>query len=123
MHLSASIDLASVVIDCPDGATLAAFYAEIVDGRASAPLPGWGSVDLPAGGRLDFQSVPAYRPPTWPGLPPTTQMHLDFHVEDLDAAEERVLAAGASKSRYQPHHSQRIYLDPAGHPFCLSLAS
>jgi len=30
-----------------------------------------------------------------------------------------VLAAGATKAETQPGESFRVYLDPAGHPFCL----
>ena len=47
-------------------------------------------------------------------------MHLDFDVDDLDATEVRVLAAGASKYRIQPNDHCRVYADPVGHPFCLS---
>ena len=47
------------------------------------------------------------------------QAHLDFDVEDADAAEARVLAAGATKFDYQPGDHFRVYADPAGHPFCL----
>ena len=48
------------------------------------------------------------------------QMHLDFDVDDLDAAEAIVLAAGATKHDVQPNDHCRVYIDPAGHPFCLS---
>jgi hypothetical protein len=48
------------------------------------------------------------------------QMHLDFDVDDLDAAEVRVLAAGATKHPVQPGQTFRVYVDPAGHPFCLT---
>jgi hypothetical protein len=33
-----------------------------------------------------------------------------------------VLALGAEKAEFQPHPGFRVYLDPAGHPFCLVLA-
>ncbi len=46
---------------------------------------------------MDFQTVPGYAPPTWPDLTSSIQMHLDFHVDDLEAAEARVLAAGAAR--------------------------
>jgi hypothetical protein len=43
-------------------------------------------------------------------------------VPDIDAAEPAVLAAGATLHEHQPSEtgSFRVYLDPAGHPFCLS---
>ena len=40
-------------------------------------------------------------------------------VPDLDAAEPAVLALGARKHDVQPGETFRVYLDPAGHPFCL----
>ncbi|HJO83206.1 MAG TPA: VOC family protein, partial [SAR202 cluster bacterium] len=42
-------------------------------------------------------------------------LHLDITVEDLDAAEDLVVEAGAVLAEYQPQDG----LDPAGHPFCL----
>ena len=43
----------------------------------------------------------------------------DFDVDDPDAAEARVLAAGATKLDFEPNDHWRVYADPAGHPFCL----
>jgi hypothetical protein len=44
-------------------------------------------------------------------------------VGDIDTAEEQVLALGANKHAFQPTADTgepwRVYLDPAGHPFCL----
>ena len=43
-------------------------------------------------------------------------------VDDVDAAEPAVLALGATKTAEQPgvpDGNWRVYLDPAGHPFCL----
>jgi hypothetical protein len=48
-------------------------------------------------------------------------MHLDVIVDDLDAAEVAVLDLGATKHPHQPGTSFRVFLDPAGHPFCLGL--
>ena len=50
-------------------------------------------------------------------------MHLDIEVDDLDAAGARAVAAGATLAGYQPQDDVRVYLDPAGHPFCLFLPS
>ncbi len=51
------------------------------------------------------------------------QAHLDFTVNDLNEAELQVLALGAQKAPVQPGESWRVFLDPAGHPFCLVQAS
>jgi hypothetical protein len=45
--------------------------------------------------------------------------HLDVLVPDLDAAEPAVLALGAAKHEHQAGTSFRVFVDPAGHPFCL----
>ncbi len=37
----------------------------------------------------------------------------------LEAAGALVVAAGAVLADYQPQDDVRVYLDPAGHPFCL----
>jgi len=45
--------------------------------------------------------------------------NLNVIVEDLDAGEEAVLKLGATKHEHQPGTTFRVFLDPAGHPFCL----
>jgi hypothetical protein len=80
----------------------------------------WATIKGP-GGRIDFQTVPNHTPPTWPDTASPMQMHLDFFVYDLPAAEARVLAAGATKFAFQPNADHcHVFADPAGHPFCLT---
>jgi hypothetical protein len=68
-----------------------------------------------------FQRVDDYQPPQWPGQGPPQQSHLDFEVDDLDVAEAELLRLGASGASDQPHASYaRVFLDPAGHPFCVT---
>lgn len=114
-----AITLSSVALECPDVAALAGFYAEITGGRITYVDEQWATMRCP-GGRLDFQSAPGYQAPTWPDPASSIQMHLDFDVDDLDAAEARVIAAGASRFDVQPNSHCRVYADPVGHPFCLS---
>jgi predicted enzyme related to lactoylglutathione lyase len=107
------------VYDCPDAAALAAFYAGLL-GWHTTTEDGW--VDIrPADGSacLSFQTVADYRAPQWPGQESPQQIHLDVVVDDLDAAEPEVLALGATKAEHQPGTTFRVFLDPAGHPFCL----
>jgi hypothetical protein len=73
------------------------------------------------GGRIDFQTAPGYTPPTWPDPASSMQLHLDFVVDDLAAAEVRVLTAGATKYADQPNADHcLVFADPVGHPFCLT---
>jgi hypothetical protein len=118
--MSDSIKLSSVALDCPNAGKLAAFYADITGGKVTFLHESWATVNGP-GGRFDFQTARGYIPPNWPDPTSSMQMHLDFYVDDLDAAEARVLAAGATKYDFQPNDDHcYVYADPAGHPFCLS---
>lgn len=112
--------LGTVVLDCADPVALARFYAAITGWPASTDDPGWTQVE-PAGGgmAIAFQQVDDYRAPEWPGQAQPQQFHLDFYLADLDAGEAAVLALGAVKHEHQPGTGFRVYLDPAGHPFCL----
>lgn len=114
------IRLSAVTVDCPDAIRLAKFYAGITGGTLTRLGDEWACVLSPAG-RINFQTVPGYTPPAWPDPASSIMMHLDFLVEDRDAAEARVLAAGATKYDFQPNGEQcYVYADPAGHPFCLT---
>jgi catechol 2,3-dioxygenase-like lactoylglutathione lyase family enzyme len=118
--MSDSIRLSSVALDCPDAGKLAAFYAEITGGEVTYLDEVWATVKGP-GGRINFQTAPGYLPPSWPDPASSMQMHLDFYVDDLPAAEARVLAAGATRYEVQPNADHcLVFADPAGHPFCLS---
>jgi Glyoxalase-like domain len=118
--MSDSIRLSSVAINCTNAGALAEFYADITGGRVTFVDDAWATVNGP-GGRIDFQTITDHIPPTWPDPMLPTQMHLDFLVEDLAAAEARVVAAGATKYAYQPNRDHcLVFADPAGHPFCLS---
>ncbi len=118
--MSDSIALSSVAMNCPNAVELAAFYADITGGQVTFVDPAWATVDGP-GGRIDFQTVPDHVRPTWPDPTVPAQMHLDFLVDDLTAAEDRVLAAGATRFEVQPNPDHcLVFADPAGHPFCLT---
>ncbi len=108
----------SIVIDCPDPGVLAAFYGAMLDWKVELS-PGWAEVKADYGQCLSFQQVEGYIRPRWPTQEVPQQMHLDVVVDDLDAAEEAVLALGATKHDHQPGTTFRVFLDPAGHTFCL----
>ncbi|MCL6733137.1 VOC family protein [Streptomyces neyagawaensis] len=112
-----------VVLDCPDPAALAGFYAELVGGEVSGEGD-WVDLRVPdAGVRLAFQQAPDFVPPEWPSPSRSQQFHLDVNVEDMDAAEKEVLALGAKPlDTTDRERGFRVYADPAGHPFCLCRA-
>lgn len=117
-------ELATVVLDCSDAHVLAAFYGRVLGWEVTLSEPGWVLTRHPEGGTgLSFQSEQGYQPPVWPEEPRQQQkmLHLDIWVDDLESAGELVVAAGATEASYQPQDDVRVYLDPAGHPFCLFL--
>lgn len=99
---------------------LAEFYAALLGWTVDAGGDDdWAEARSDGGPWIAFQQVDGYAPPQWPGQEHPQQMHIDVSVDDLDAAEEAVLAIGATKHEHQPGTDFRVFLDPAGHPFCL----
>ncbi len=114
--------LTATVLDAPDANALAGFYRRLLGWETRYDEPGWVTLSAPGGGAgLSFQSEPNYVRPTWPSTANAQQMmlHLDIKVDDLAAASAHAEAVGATLAEYQPQEHVRIYLDPAGHPFCL----
>src|SRR5262245_22788157 len=114
--------LTGTVLDAPDPRALAEFYRQILGWVVVADEPNWVKLNAPEGGPgLAFQTEGAYVRPVWPAHPgdPQMMMHLDIEVENLETAGARAIAAGATLAEFQPQKDVRVYLDPAGHPFCL----
>lgn len=111
----------SVVIDCPDAESLATFYGALLGWKVDAS-DGWADIRPEDGGNcISFQQVTGYLPPRWPAQDVPQQMHFDLMVKNLDDGETVVLGLGGTKADIQPCETFRVYLDPAGHPFCLCL--
>ncbi len=119
--------LAYTALDCDNPIELADFYSKIT-GWPVEPLGDFPPADVTWLELLDekgftkmgFQKIDNYQKPTWPtgGLP--QQAHIDFHAKDLDISEKQLLEIGAIKAEFQPKpHRFRIFLDLAGHPFCI----
>jgi predicted enzyme related to lactoylglutathione lyase len=123
--------LAGPVLDAANPVALAEFYERLLGwpiARQEGPRPGnpatdgWAIVRSPDGRqKIEVQWEPNYAPPTWPPADGEQLMmiHLDFGVDDLDAAVEWAIAAGATVAEHQPQPEVRVMLDPEGHPFCL----
>jgi hypothetical protein len=112
---------ALTALDCADPAPLAEFWAALLDGAVIIQTDDLAVVksDTMLIGTI---RVPDYRPPTWPGGDTPKHIHLDLAVRDLDEAEAEALRLGARKAETQPGPDKwRVYFDPAGHPFCLTV--
>jgi predicted enzyme related to lactoylglutathione lyase len=116
-----SIQLRSIVFDCPDPSRLAAFYGDLLGGVVDSTDPSWCEVhfaELPL--KLAFQGVAEFVPPTWPNGQPQ-QVHLDLTVTDLESASARAVELGA-RILADPVEEEdsffQVHADPSGHPFC-----
>jgi catechol 2,3-dioxygenase-like lactoylglutathione lyase family enzyme len=116
--------LSLVAFDCPDPQGLARFYAAITGWEIERDDGDWVTLSGGAGVRLAFQLAPDHVAPQWPDPAHPQQAHLDFDVADLAEGERLVLALGAKKADTQPDpHDFTVFIDPAGHPFCLVRAN
>ncbi len=108
-----------VVIDCPDPATLAAFYAELTGMPIVWESDDWvviaPAVDTSG---IAFQLAPDHQPPHWPDPSRPQQFHLDIMVDDADMARSRVVELGG-RQLAEVDGKYGVYADPVGHPFCL----
>lgn len=116
------IKLDGITLDCnyEDIPALVEFYGKLT-GYETYPL---SEDTMPAvfGPYLsiNFQPVEGYRKPTFPTEERGQMIHLDFYVDDLKEAREYALSLGAVEAPEQFGDSWHIFLDPAGHPFCLT---
>jgi catechol 2,3-dioxygenase-like lactoylglutathione lyase family enzyme len=112
---------AAITFDCADPAELARFYGELLDFPVLFSSDDFVMVGREGAAGLGFNRLTDYRPPTWPDPAQEKQAHIELGVDDLEAAEARLLALGAKKPDFQPAPDRwRVLLDPAGHPFCIT---
>jgi hypothetical protein len=107
-------------LDCTDPRGLACFYEALLGGTiVEHPSGGWAELHTDDA-KIGFQRIDGHQPPTWPEGDTPQQAHLDILVDDLDVAEEKAMERGAVKASTQPNpNSFRVFIDPAGHPFCI----
>ena len=118
--------LSTVVLDAPDARELADFYRRLLGWEIKVDEGDWVLLRRPDDGTsLSFQTERFYEPPVWAGAEGEQLMmlHLDIEVDDLDEAGAHASALGAVLAEFQPQADVRVYLDPAGHPFCLWIAT
>lgn len=108
----------TTVFDCPDPRALATFYGALLEWQVEISEE-WADVRADYGQCLSFQQVERYVAPDWPSQRAPQQAHLDVIVDDLNLAEAAVVQLGATRAEHQPGTTFRVFLDPAGHPFCL----
>ncbi|WP_330334430.1 VOC family protein [Streptomyces sp. NBC_00536] len=116
-----TIRYAAVTFDCPDPAELARFYGDALGLPVAYSTDDFILLGQEGSAGLGFNRLADYRRPTWPDPSQEKQAHIELGVDDLDAAQSRLVALGAVKPATQPESDRwRVLLDPAGHPFCIT---
>jgi predicted enzyme related to lactoylglutathione lyase len=107
-----------VTIDVPEAAPAARFYSALTGMPITHDGPE-GAAIADADKTVFFQPVAGYNPPRWADPAHPQQAHLDILIEDLDAGEALALQLGARRLD-AGGTGFRVFLDPAGHSFCLT---
>ena len=112
--------LETVVLDTRDPHALAEFYRQVLGAKIHTEEQNWVTIVDEDGRKLSFQTSPEHQAPTFPDPAGDQQFHLDIRVDDVDAAERRVLELGATRvPDATEDNTFRVFRDPAGHTFCL----
>lgn len=113
--------LAMVTLDAPNAAVLGEFYSSVLGWPIAYSDENYAMLTGPSHA-LGIGTTPDYQRPSWPD-DGHKQFHLDLAADDVEAAAERCVAAGATRPDEQPGESWIVLLDPAGHPFCVTAAA
>ncbi len=109
-----------VVLDTDDPPGLADFYTALLGWTVERAEEDWITVRGDSDARIAFQLAPNHRPPTWPDNEVPQQYHLDFAVDDMDAAMAYATSIGGRVvEKADKHPGFTVLVDPSGHPFCL----
>jgi predicted enzyme related to lactoylglutathione lyase len=106
--------LEQIVVDSNDPARLVRFWAELLGGEPVNREHGWAHVEPPDGVRMSFQPVPERKDVK-------NRLHLDFEVEDIEAAIVKAVNLGAEREGVvvtDEKGSFQVMRDPEGNEFC-----
>jgi predicted enzyme related to lactoylglutathione lyase len=111
----------TIVLDAPDLEAESSFWAAMYGGTVEKD---WDWHDISVDGKtvMGIQLAPNHTRPQWPSGDQQQQLHLDLHVDDIVAADAEAKRLGAElvqKADVAADSGFVVYLDPAGHPFCL----
>jgi predicted enzyme related to lactoylglutathione lyase len=112
-----TVRLSGITVDCADPRRLADFWAALLGGGISVPLPGW----LRLGGQSEAQPVINFQPVPEPKRG-KARIHLDLAVGDIDAAVDTVTRLGGRSLDERHDYDEGVVVvmaDPEGNEFCL----
>jgi len=108
------VRLEQIVVDSNDPARLVRFWAELLGGEPVERAHGWAHVEAPGCPRMSFQPVPERKDVK-------NRLHLDFEVEDIEAAVVKAVNLGATREGVVVTDEQgsfQVMRDPEGNEFC-----
>ncbi|WP_090049644.1 VOC family protein [Lentzea fradiae] len=106
--------LEQVVVDSAEPGRLVRFWAGLLGGEPVERDGGWAHVETPGGVRMAFQPVPERKDVK-------NRVHLDFVVEDIEAAVVKAVSLGAVREGVvvtDAKGSFQVMRDPEGNEFC-----
>jgi predicted enzyme related to lactoylglutathione lyase len=117
-----------VVVDAGDLEAESRFWAGLF-GATVYRDENWHSIVVDGEWVMGVQHAPNHVAPDWPAGPQQQQLHLDLHLDDLDAAGRRAVDLGGRQLQAarspgdNPDGDERfaVYASPAGHPFCFGV--
>jgi Glyoxalase-like domain len=89
------------VFDASDIDAKSQFWAGLLDGEIHRD-DDWHSIVVDGEWIMGVQLAPNHVKPEWPNGAQQQQVHLDLHVDDLDAADERSSSVAAAPSPQAP---------------------
>ena len=117
-----------IVFDARDIEAESRFWAGLLGGLVHRDEQ-WHSIVVDGEWVMGVQLAPNQVTPDWPSGPQQQQVHLDLHVDDLEAAERLAVELGghllqpAKKPADNPDGDEMfaVYASPAGHPLCFGV--
>ncbi|MBB4894740.1 putative enzyme related to lactoylglutathione lyase [Streptomyces olivoverticillatus] len=102
-----------------DGKALAAFWAAVLGWEVTQTFGDAAAMISDGTTSHVFYTARDFKAPDWPA--DELAFHFELGVDDVAAAEERLIALGANKPEHQPGGAHwTVLLDPSGHPFCVT---
>jgi len=118
-----------IVFDAGDIEAESTFWAGLLDGTVHRD-DDWHSIVVDGEWIMGVQQAPNHVSPVWPtGSGEQQQVHLDLHVDDIEAAGKRAVELGGRqlqaprKPADNPDGDEMfaVYASPAGHPLCFGM--
>lgn len=117
-----------IVFDASDLEAESRFWAGLLGGTVHRD-EAWHSIVVDGEWVMGVQLAPNHVAPDWPTGPQQQQVHIDLHVNDLEAADRLAVVLGgrqlqaATRPADNPDGDEMfaVYASPAGHPFCFGV--